>query len=94
MLIHLRVAGLLLSMNGRQGAAVADLTRPGLTLPIHYDDYPVFRSPLTDFAPALRDRGTDAQVRMWRRGDVVNLPYRQQPVRPVAPALARPTDGA
>lgn len=81
MLIHLggtRVAGLLLTMDGRQGAAVTDLVRAGLVLPVHYDDYPVFRSPLWQFEQAARDRGVAEAVRTWSRGETVTVPYREE----------------
>jgi L-ascorbate metabolism protein UlaG (beta-lactamase superfamily) len=75
MLIHLggtKVAGVLLTMDGNQGADVVELIRPGLTLPIHYDDYRVFRSPLTDFLQVVRERGL-AGIRTIRRGETLPL---------------------
>jgi len=79
MLIHLggtRVAGVLLTMDGRQGAALTELIRPALTLPIHYDDYPVFKSPLADYERAVVARGLAGGVRTWARGDTLPVPYR------------------
>src|SRR4051794_6280340 len=49
--IHLggtRIAGILLTMDAKQGVAALRLIRPRRAIPIHYDDYPVFRSPLSD----------------------------------------------
>lgn len=82
MLVHLggtRVAGVLLTMDGDQGAALAEMIRPTVTLPIHYDDYTVFTSPLADFERAARDVGT--RVRPWSRGDTLHVPYRAVPAR-------------
>lgn len=79
MLIHLggtRLAGVLLTMDGRQGASVTELIGPQLTLPIHYDDYRVFRSPLSAFERAAAARGLDAGIRTWARGETVQVPYR------------------
>lgn len=79
MLIHLggtRIAGLLLTMNGRQGASVVDLIRPAMALPIHYDDYPVFKSPVSEFARVLQDHGMAQRLQMWTRGDTITVPYR------------------
>lgn len=76
MLIHLggtRLAGLLLTMDDRQGVEVAELIRPGLTLPIHYDDYQVMKSPLSDFLTRAERHGL-AGVRPIDRGATLNLP--------------------
>src|SRR5689334_3074044 len=76
MLVHLggtRILGVLLTMDGEQGAKLTELVRPGLTLPIHYDDYPVFRSPLRDFEAAVARRGLTPVVRPIARGETVPL---------------------
>ncbi|MFC6564528.1 MBL fold metallo-hydrolase [Actinoplanes utahensis] len=75
MLIHLggtRLLGLLLTMDGRQGADLTGLIRPRLTLPIHYDDYKVMKSPLSDYLGACRERSLDG-VRPIGRGETVTL---------------------
>ncbi|WP_430790539.1 MBL fold metallo-hydrolase [Actinoplanes sp. G11-F43] len=75
MLIHLggtRLLGLLLTMDGRQGADLTGLIRPRLTLPIHYDDYAVMKSPLGDFLDECRDRSLTG-VRALERGETVSL---------------------
>jgi len=77
MLIHLggtRLLGVLLTMDAEQGVALARLVRPGLTVPIHYDDYRAFRSPLGDFLSAMTARDPALQVRAIRRGERVPLP--------------------
>jgi L-ascorbate metabolism protein UlaG (beta-lactamase superfamily) len=79
MLIHLggtRIGGVLLTMNGAQGARLAEVIRPARTLPIHYDDYGVFKSPLADFERAAVDRGLATEVISWARGDTVTIPFR------------------
>ncbi|MGC4808365.1 MBL fold metallo-hydrolase [Micromonospora sp. DT233] len=76
MLIHLggtRIAGILLTMDARQGADLTELIRPRLTVPIHYDDYPVFRSPLADFLAEARRRGLGDRIRPVHRGETVPL---------------------
>jgi L-ascorbate metabolism protein UlaG (beta-lactamase superfamily) len=75
MLIHLggtRLLGLLLTMDGRQGADLAGLIRPRLTLPIHYDDYKVMKSPLDDFLVECRTRSLTG-VQALGRGETVSL---------------------
>jgi L-ascorbate metabolism protein UlaG (beta-lactamase superfamily) len=77
MVVHLggtRLAGVLLTMDARQGADLVELVRPGLTIPVHYDDYGVFRSPLRDFLTELGRRGLPELVQPVRRGETVPLP--------------------
>jgi L-ascorbate metabolism protein UlaG (beta-lactamase superfamily) len=74
--IHLggtRILGVLLTMDGRQGADLVELLRPPVTVPVHYDDYRVFRSPLSDFLNEVRRRDLPGEVRVVRRGDTVPL---------------------
>ena len=76
MVVHLggtRVLGVLLTMDGRQGADLVELLRPPVTVPVHYDDYPVFRSPLSDFLNVVRRRGIPGEIRVVHRGETVSL---------------------
>jgi L-ascorbate metabolism protein UlaG (beta-lactamase superfamily) len=76
MLAHLggtRVLGLLLTMDARQGADLIELIRPALTMPIHYDDYTVFRSPLGDFQAEVHRRQLGHLVRPIYRGETASL---------------------
>jgi L-ascorbate metabolism protein UlaG (beta-lactamase superfamily) len=78
MIIHLggtKMLGMLLTMDGRQGVEVTELIRPGITVPVHYDDYRVFTSPLSDFLGRARDRGLTG-IRPIVRGDSLDLPVR------------------
>jgi L-ascorbate metabolism protein UlaG (beta-lactamase superfamily) len=81
MLIHLggtRLLGMLLTMDDRQGADLTDLIRPRVTVPVHFDDYRVMKSPLSDFLARARERGLPG-VRPVTRGDTVDLPTRIDP---------------
>ncbi|HEX8804381.1 MAG TPA: MBL fold metallo-hydrolase [Acidimicrobiales bacterium] len=83
-LLHLggtRVAGILLTMDGRQGVRLLRLVRPRTAVPIHYDDYTVFRSPLSDFRAAAEAEGLETDVRYVERGDTYRFT-----LRPPAPA--------
>jgi L-ascorbate metabolism protein UlaG (beta-lactamase superfamily) len=76
MVIHLggtRAAGLLVTMDGDQGADLVEMLAPALTVPVHYDDYTVFRSPLSDFVDAARRRELPTTVRTVGRGETVPL---------------------
>lgn len=58
-LLHLggtKLAGVLISMDGAQGADAVQLIKPALALPIHNDDYPVFRSLVTEFEAEIGRR--------------------------------------
>ncbi len=75
-IVHLggtRVLGLLVTMDDRQGADLVTLLRPALTVPIHYDDYPVFTSGLEDFVSTWRARGLPGRLRTVGRGETVSL---------------------
>ncbi|MFY9805741.1 MAG: MBL fold metallo-hydrolase [Pseudonocardiaceae bacterium] len=76
MVIHLggtRVLGVLVTMDAQQGTDLMQAMRPGMTVPVHYDDYPVFRSPLEDFLAEARSRGLADGVRTVHRGQTVEL---------------------
>ena len=48
--------------------------RPGIAIPIHYDDYDVFKSSLEDFKKAVREVGFEDHVRYLERGERLELP--------------------
>jgi L-ascorbate metabolism protein UlaG (beta-lactamase superfamily) len=76
-LLHLggtRIMGLLLTMDADQGVEAMRIVRPEVAVPIHYDDYPVFRSPLSDFRAAVSRAGLDAAVRFIARGETLAVP--------------------
>jgi L-ascorbate metabolism protein UlaG (beta-lactamase superfamily) len=76
-LLHLggtRVLGVLLSMDHRQGVDLVELLRPASVVPIHYDDYGLFHSPVSNFLTEVRERRPDAEVRLLHRGDSLPLP--------------------
>ncbi|RJP81746.1 MAG: MBL fold metallo-hydrolase [Candidatus Zixiibacteriota bacterium] len=72
MLIHLggtRLAGVLLTMDAEQGIRAVHLIAPRNVIPIHYNDYPVFKSPLEDFLREVRRAGWESRVHVLRHGD-------------------------
>jgi L-ascorbate metabolism protein UlaG (beta-lactamase superfamily) len=76
-LIHLggtRILGMLLTMDGREGATWLQRLAPRVGVPIHYDDYTVFKSPLSDFLAEVKRQNVDVPVRTVDRGDRVPLP--------------------
>ena len=45
--------GLTVTMDGRQGTDLVDKLKLPKVIPVHFDDYPVFASPLTDFVAEM-----------------------------------------
>jgi len=75
-LVHLggtRILGVLLTMDDKQGADLVELLGPGITYPIHNDDYTVQKSPLSAFLAETSRRGI-AGVQALERGQAVSLP--------------------
>lgn len=71
-ILHLggtRVLGVLLTMDGRQGVELVRLLKPRVAIPIHYNDYTVFKSPLSDFQWRLKQAGLDQRARYLRHGE-------------------------
>lgn len=63
--------GMVVTMDGEQGAELLDTVRPRLAVPVHVDDYTVFKSPLSAFTDAVRRRGLTGLVRVVDRGETV-----------------------
>jgi L-ascorbate metabolism protein UlaG (beta-lactamase superfamily) len=76
MVAHLggtRVLGVLVTMDAGQGTDLVERVRPGTVVPVHYDDYGVFTSPLSDFVDEMTRRGHAGSLRTVGRGDTVDL---------------------
>ncbi|MFL5307738.1 MAG: MBL fold metallo-hydrolase [Polyangia bacterium] len=70
-LLHLggtRLFGVLLTMDAKQGVECIRWIQPKKAIPIHYDDYPVFKSPLADFAREVDAAGLTDRVIYLERG--------------------------
>lgn len=75
-LLHLggtRIVGMLLTMDGAQGLEALRIIAPKRAVPIHYDDYTVFKSPLEDFRREVERAGLSDKVRYLARGDVLDI---------------------
>ncbi|SEG40826.1 L-ascorbate metabolism protein UlaG, beta-lactamase superfamily [Thermomonospora echinospora] len=59
------------TMDGRQGADWVETVQPDRVMPVHYDDYSVMKSPLSDFEAELRRRGlSDRMIPVERGGSI------------------------
>jgi L-ascorbate metabolism protein UlaG (beta-lactamase superfamily) len=65
--------GLMVTMDAIQGADLLELIKPGMAIPVHYDDYGLFKSPLADFRAEVERRGLAGSVRYVDRGETVRL---------------------
>jgi L-ascorbate metabolism protein UlaG (beta-lactamase superfamily) len=71
-LLHLggtRIFGVLLTMDAAQGIQAIRIIRPHKAIPIHYNDYTVFKSPLEDFVPAVAEAKLETEIHYLRHGE-------------------------
>ena len=61
------------TMDAEQGVDFLRRVRPGTAVPVHHDDYGVFRSPLSAFLERAAGAGLGASVRTVRRGETLDL---------------------
>lgn len=61
------------TMDGTQGVDFLERVRPGAAIPVHYDDYKVFRSPLSEFQRLAASAGLGHLVHPVKRGETLNL---------------------
>jgi L-ascorbate metabolism protein UlaG (beta-lactamase superfamily) len=70
------------TMDGKQGVDFLQRVRPGQAIPVHYDDYKVFRSPLSEFQRLAASAGLEHLVRPVGRGETLDLESPHVPPRP------------
>jgi L-ascorbate metabolism protein UlaG (beta-lactamase superfamily) len=71
-LLHLggtRVLGVLVTMDAKQGLEMMQLVRPQTAIPIHFNDYDVFTSPLSDFRQEVTAAGLGDHVVYLKHGE-------------------------
>jgi L-ascorbate metabolism protein UlaG (beta-lactamase superfamily) len=75
-LFHLggtRIMGVLLTMDAEQGVEAIRIINPREVIPIHYNDYDVFKSPLEEFKRAVEDAGLSGRVRYLSHGETYDF---------------------
>jgi L-ascorbate metabolism protein UlaG (beta-lactamase superfamily) len=75
-LFHLggtRIMGILLTMDAEQGIEAIRIINPREVIPIHYNDYEVFKSPLEDFKKAVEAAGFQDRVRYLSHGETYDF---------------------
>jgi L-ascorbate metabolism protein UlaG (beta-lactamase superfamily) len=86
MLVHLggttipgpRLPLVMVTMDAAQGVALMRLVDPDATVPVHYDDYDVFASPLRDFKDAVNAAGWRDRVVYVDRGEEYRFRVREK----------------
>jgi L-ascorbate metabolism protein UlaG (beta-lactamase superfamily) len=59
----------MVTMDARQGVEAIRIIEPRTAIPIHYNDYTVFKSPLEDFKRAVAEAGLEERVHYLSHGD-------------------------
>ncbi len=75
-LLHLggtRAFGVLVTMDDKQGVEAIRIVDPTIAIPIHYNDYTVFRSPIADFQRSVREAGLEDRVRYISHGETYSF---------------------
>jgi L-ascorbate metabolism protein UlaG (beta-lactamase superfamily) len=68
-----RVLGMLATLDDREGCDLVELLDARQAVPIHYDDYPVFRTPLDAFLAEAGRRGLRDRVTPVARGETLTI---------------------
>jgi L-ascorbate metabolism protein UlaG (beta-lactamase superfamily) len=59
----------MVTMDARQGVEAIRIIEPRTAIPIHYNDYTVFKSPLEDFKRAVAEAGLEERIHYLSHGD-------------------------
>lgn len=71
-MLHLggtRILGIFVTMDARQGVRLLRIIQPRQAIPIHYNDYDAFKSPLADFMREIEKAGLPTEVHYLAHGD-------------------------
>jgi L-ascorbate metabolism protein UlaG (beta-lactamase superfamily) len=71
-LLHLggtTVMGLVVTMDSKDGLKMFKTIDPKNAIPIHYNDYDVFRSPLSDFQDEVKQAGLERRIHYLSHGE-------------------------
>jgi L-ascorbate metabolism protein UlaG (beta-lactamase superfamily) len=75
-LFHLggtRIMGVLLTMDAEQGVEAVKIVNPKKVIPVHYNDYDVFKSPLEDFKRAAEAAGLAERMIYLSHGETYDF---------------------
>jgi L-ascorbate metabolism protein UlaG (beta-lactamase superfamily) len=92
-LLHLggtRVLGIMVTMDGKQGVEAMQIVDPEVAIPIHYNDYDVFKSPLSDFQREIAAAGLEHRVHYLSHGQEYTFEVSLDEAHQVVSATQRP----
>jgi L-ascorbate metabolism protein UlaG (beta-lactamase superfamily) len=75
-LLHLggtTVMGIMLTMDGKEGVEMFRIINPKRAIPIHYNDYDVFKSKLKDFQIQIRKAGLEDRIHYLMHGETYDF---------------------
>lgn len=72
------VLGIVVTMDAKEGLEMFRIINPKKVIPIHYNDYDVFKSPLEEFQTAVREAGLEDKVHYIRHGETYNFQIQTQ----------------
>jgi L-ascorbate metabolism protein UlaG (beta-lactamase superfamily) len=64
-----RALGVLVTMDAKQGVEMVKIINPTIAVPIHYNDYTVFKSSLEDFQREIKAAGLEDRMRYLLHGE-------------------------
>jgi L-ascorbate metabolism protein UlaG (beta-lactamase superfamily) len=67
------VLGIVVTMDAKEGLEMFRIINPKKVIPIHYNDYDVFKSPLEEFQAEVRNAGLENKVHYIRHGETYNF---------------------
>lgn len=76
MVLHLggtRVVGMLVTMDAKEGVQAVKLVAPRHVVPVHYNDYTVFKSPIEDFLWHAKQAGLAEHVAFLEHGETYSF---------------------
>ena len=71
-LLHLggtKVMGIMVTMDAKEGLEMFNIINPMKAIPIHYNDYDVFKSPLEDFQHEVKEAGPEDRIHYLHHGE-------------------------
>ncbi|MCU1233243.1 MAG: L-ascorbate metabolism protein UlaG, beta-lactamase superfamily [Candidatus Solibacter sp.] len=72
-----RVMGILVTMDAKQGIQALRIVGADLNIPVHYDDYDVFKDPLSNFVREVEAAGLQDRVQYLQRGETYSFAARK-----------------
>jgi L-ascorbate metabolism protein UlaG (beta-lactamase superfamily) len=75
-LLHLggtKVMGIMVTMDAKEGLEMFNIINPRKAIPIHYNDYDVFKSPLEDFQHKVKEAGLEDRIHYLYHGETYTI---------------------